>query len=215
MSASRQPESETLFIDGPAGRLEALLETPAELPEDGPKHVAVVCHPHPLHQGSMRNKVVHMLARSFVQLGAPALRFNFRGVGASEGEHDNAVGEIDDALAALDWMHERWPRAERWLGGFSFGSQVSLAAERQRELDWLVTVAPPIDRIDLENFVVPRCPWLVIQGEEDELFSAREVESWVRSLDPQPAFELFPEADHFFHGKLTKLRDAVIRHAPA
>lgn len=215
MAASRQVESENLFIEGPAGQLEALLEIPADMPAEGPRHAAVVCHPHPLHQGTMHNKVAHMLARSFVQLGAPALRFNFRGVGKSEGKHANAIGEVDDALAALDWISVRWPRAESWLGGFSFGAQVSLLAEKQRELDWLVTVAPPIDRLVLENFERPRCPWLVIQGEEDELFDAREVKNWVSAIQPAPDFEMFPEADHFFHGKLTRLREAIIRHAPA
>ena len=216
MSVSRQPVSEQLLLDGPAGKLEALLEMPAELAEGEmePQQVALVCHPHPLHQGTMHNKVAHMLARSFVQLGAPALRFNFRGVGNSDGEHDNGIGEVDDAEAAMRYLVSRWPRAEKWLGGFSFGSQVSLSLEQRETIDWLVTVAPPIDRLDLDSFPMPRCPWLVVQGEQDELFDARQVEKWVRSLDPAPAFELFPGADHFFHGKLTRLREAIIAHAP-
>lgn len=208
-----QVTTEKLFIDGPVGRLEALLEIPADM--DEPVAVAVVCHPHPLEQGTMHNKVAHMLARSFVQLGAATLRFNFRGVGDSEGEFDDAVGEVDDALAALDYLHDRWPQARRWLGGFSFGSQVSLAAALQRELDWLVTVAPPIKRLDLDNFQRPECDWLVIQGEADELFDAQKVRDWLEALENPPAMEFFPETSHFFHGKLTRLRDSVIEHAPA
>ncbi|MDX1455304.1 MAG: alpha/beta family hydrolase [Gammaproteobacteria bacterium] len=217
MSVSRQPVSEKLLLDGPAGKLEALLEVPADVAdgEREPRQVALVCHPHPLHQGTMHNKVAHMLARSFVQLGAPALRFNFRGVGKSEGAHDNGIGEVDDAAAAMRFLVSRWPRAEKWLGGFSFGSQVSLSFEQRETIDWLVTVAPPIDRLDLENFPMPQCPWLVVQGEQDELFDARQVESWVKGLEPPPAFEMFAEADHFFHGKLNSLREAIVTHAPA
>ena len=205
-------ESEQLVLDGPEGDLEALLEIPVDA--DAPTAVAVVCHPHPLEQGTMHNKVAHMLARSFVQLGAPALRFNFRGVGGSDGKFADAVGEVDDTLAALDYMRKRWPDAKLWLGGFSFGSQVSLAAALERQVDWLVTVAPPIRRIDLDNFQRPDCDWLVVQGEADELFDAADVRDWLEALDNPPAMEFFPETSHFFHGKLTKLRDAVIAHAP-
>lgn len=205
-------ESEKLFLEGPEGDLEALLEIPGDM--DAPVAVAVVCHPHPLEQGTMHNKVAHMLARSFVQLGAPTLRFNFRGVGKSDGEFADAVGEVGDALAALDYMQQRWPQAKLWLGGFSFGSQVSLAAALERKLDWLVTVAPPIKRIDLEDFRRPECDWLVVQGEADELFDASDVRRWLEDLERPPAMEFFPDTSHFFHGKLTKLRDAVIAHAP-
>ncbi|HEX6928138.1 MAG TPA: alpha/beta hydrolase, partial [Gammaproteobacteria bacterium] len=130
---SRAPESERFYIDGPVGRLEAVLETPPDMIV--PDAVAVVCHPHPQHQGTMLNKVAHTLARSFVQLGAPALRFNFRGVGGSEGAFADAVGEVDDALAALDYLRARWPEARLWLGGFSFGAQVSLSAVHQRDIE--------------------------------------------------------------------------------
>ncbi|MDX1442548.1 MAG: alpha/beta hydrolase [Gammaproteobacteria bacterium] len=205
-------DTEKLMLDGPEGQLEALLDIPSDA--DSPSAVAVVCHPHPLHDGTMHNKVAHMLARSFVQLGAPTLRFNFRGVGKSEGEFADAVGEVGDALAALDYMHQRWPDADRWLGGFSFGSQVSLSAALERDIDWLVTVAPPIERIDTTTFQRPDCDWLVVQGEADELFDASDVRSWLEGLERPPAMEFFPDTSHFFHGKLTKLRDAVVSHKP-
>lgn len=206
------PQSERLFIDGPAGRLEAILETPPDSGE--PRAVGVVCHPHPLHQGTMLNKVAHTLARSFVQLGAPALRFNFRGVGRSEGEFANAIGEIEDALAALDWMHARWPDAPLWLGGFSFGAQVSLGVSARRDLEWLVTVAPPVERMNLDAFVPPRCRWLLVQGGADEVVDARAVADWAKSLQPAPAFEWLPGVGHYFHGRLNDLREIVQRHAP-
>lgn len=205
--------SENLFIDGPAGRLEALLETPGDTVD--PAAVAVVCHPHPQHEGTMRNKVAHTLARSFVQLGAPALRFNFRGVGRSEGEFANAVGETEDALAALDYMHARWPSAALWLGGFSFGAQVSISAVQKRDVEWLVTVAPPVERMALENFTVPRCRWLLVQGGADEVVDPEGVAAWAKSLDPGPAFEWLDGVGHYFHGSLSQLREIIVRHAPA
>lgn len=209
---SNAPASERLFIDGPVGRLEAVLETPADVQE--PAAVAVVCHPHPLHQGTMLNKVAHTLARSFVQLGAPALRFNFRGVGRSEGEFANAIGEVDDALAALDFVHARWPQAKLWLGGFSFGAQVSLAAVHARDIEWLVTVAPPVERMKLDAFEVPNCDWLLIQGGADEVVDPDGVARWAKSLNPAPVFEWLPGVGHFFHGHLTELREIIQRHAP-
>lgn len=162
----------------------------------------------------MLNKVAHTLSRSFVQLGAPALRFNFRGVGRSEGEFANAAGEVDDAIAALDYLHERWPNAALWLGGFSFGAQVSLSAARQRELAWLVTVAPPVERMELEDFETPDCPWLLVQGGADEVVDPRGVAEWAKSLTPAPDFEWLPGVGHFFHGHLNLLRDIIIARAP-
>lgn len=209
---SSAPDSERLFIDGPAGKLEALLETPTK--RDEFHAVGVVCHPHPQFQGTMLNKVAHTIARAFNDLGAPALRFNFRGVGKSEGAFDNAAGETDDARAAIQWIQARWPGLPVYLGGFSFGSQVSLRVAETEPPDWLVTVAPPITRLDMENFRRPDCRWLVAQGGEDELFDARAVEEWVKRLSPPPDFEMLPKASHFFHGHLTELRERIVRHAP-
>lgn len=209
---SSAPRSERLLIDGPAGKLEALLELPPDI--DEPHAIAVVCHPHPQHQGTMLNKVAHTLSRSFVQLGAAALRFNFRGVGRSEGEFANAVGEIDDAVAAMDYLRGRYPEATLWLGGFSFGAQVSMSAVQQRDVAWLVSIAPPVERMQLADFEVPQCPWLVIQGGADEVVDPRGVAEWAKSLQPAPAFEWLPGVGHFFHGHLNELREIIVRHAP-
>lgn len=206
------PLSEKFFIDGPAGRLEALLETPPDTAE--PHAIAVVCHPHPQHQGTMLNKVAHTLARSFVQLGAPALRFNFRGVGASEGAFANATGEAQDALAAMDHMRARWPRASLWLGGFSFGAQVSISVANSRDVAWLVSVAPPVERMNLQGFTVPECRWLLVQGGADEVVDPEGVARWATSLHPAPEFEWLPGVGHFFHGHLNALREIIVRHAP-
>ena len=115
-----RPTTERATIAGPVGSLEALLEIPAGA--DGSR-VAVICHPHPVHGGTMTNKVVHMLAKACNERGVPALRFNFRGVGASAGRYDEGEGETQDALAAIDWALQRWPGAALWAAGFSFGGR--------------------------------------------------------------------------------------------
>lgn len=202
--------SETFLLDGPAGALEAVLDYPAATSE--PKAVALVLHPHPLQEGTMHNKVAWMLARSFVQLGAPALRFNFRGVGNSAGWHDNGAGETDDALAAFDWLQQRWPQAALWLGGFSFGAQVALRAVSQRPVQRLVTVAPPVARFKTQLTALPDCDWLLIQGDADDVVDPAEVIAWAGALAQPPQITVLPGAGHFFHGRLNDLRDAVLTH---
>ena len=118
-----RPTTERTTITGPAGSLEALLEIPAGA--DGSR-VAVICHPHPVYGGTLTNKVVHMLAKAFNERGVPALRFNFRGVGASAGRYDEGEGETQDALAAIDWALQRWPGAGLWAAGFSFGGAIAV-----------------------------------------------------------------------------------------
>src|SRR5574337_2096335 len=135
--------TEQVKFQGPAGMLEGLLDKPL----DAPRAVAVVCHPHPLQQGAMTNKVTYILARAFNDLGALSLRFNFRGVGKSTGRYDNGVGETGDALAALDWLSAQHRGLPLWLGGFSFGAYVALRAQSERPVRRLVTVAPAVERL--------------------------------------------------------------------
>ncbi|MDY0065015.1 MAG: alpha/beta fold hydrolase [Steroidobacteraceae bacterium] len=201
----KRPISEPLTITGPAGRLQALLDTP---PSVADQHVAVICHPHPLHGGAMTNKVAHMLARSFNEAGARALRFNFRGVGASEGSYDEGRGETLDTIAVIDWACERWPGARLWLAGFSFGGAIAARAALQRPPERLVTVAPAVTRVAVER--PPRCPWLIIQGDRDELVDLQDVQRWASGLDPQPQIRVLAGVDHFFHGRLNELREVVV-----
>ncbi|MCG8432802.1 MAG: alpha/beta fold hydrolase [Gammaproteobacteria bacterium] len=175
--------------------MEAILDSPATAE---PSSVALICHPHPLHEGTMHNKVVYTLARTFVQLRAPAVRFNFRGVGNSEGGYADAVGETEDALAVLDWITNEWPQASIWLAGFSFGAQVALRASTQRPISRLVTVAPPIQRFESSDIQLPVCPWLIVQGDSDELVDAQQVVQWVGGLNPRPQLALLTGVDHFF-----------------
>ncbi|MEE8118410.1 MAG: alpha/beta fold hydrolase [Gammaproteobacteria bacterium] len=198
--------TQSLLIDGAVGKLEALLDPVESL---RPRYAGVVCHPHPLHEGSMHNKVAYMLARSLNQSGIAALRFNFRGVGASAGCYDNGAGEIDDAQKALQWMQEHYASAKPILTGFSFGAQVSLNAALHSPVSALVSVAPPVQRFEPSFKPDPICPWLVVQGTEDELVDARQVEEWATGLPSAPTLVIMPDTDHFFHGKLNDLRGVV------
>ncbi|MFO1428148.1 MAG: hypothetical protein U1F11_14485 [Steroidobacteraceae bacterium] len=200
-------KSESLQLDGPAGPIEALLESPDEAA--APAAFAIVCHPHPLFGGTLTNKVVHTLARACVQAGAPALRFNFRGVGASAGVHDHGQGEVEDLLAVVDWGRRRWPQADLWLGGFSFGAYVALRGSLRAGARRLITVAPPVGRWDFSEVRLPRCPWLIIQGDSDELVDAAAMADWARGTGAPHRLLLLPGADHFFHGRLHELKDAV------
>jgi hypothetical protein len=171
--------------------------------------LGVVCHPHPLFGGTLTNKVVHTVARAFVAQGAATLRFNFRGVGASAGSYDEGRGETDDLLAVIRAGRARLPGLPLWLGGFSFGSFVALRAQAAAGAARLVTVAPPVGRWDFSALEAPRCPWLVIQGDQDELVDHAQVAAWMAALAPQARLMLLPGAEHFFHGRLHEVKAAV------
>ena len=202
-----RPSTERLTIAGPAGDLEALLETPANADS---ARVAVICHPHPVYGGTMTNKVVHVLAKTCSERGVPAVRFNFRGVGASAGDYDEGVGETQDALAVIDWALQRFPGAGLWLAGFSFGGAIAVRAARSRDAQRLITVAPAVHRFAVAGAELPRCPWLLVQGDQDELVDAGEIQRWVATLAHPPQLALLPGVDHFFHGRLNELRSVVL-----
>lgn len=201
-----QAKSERFFIAGPAGRLEALLEQPADGKTRG---AVVICHPHPQHGGTMHNKVAHTLARSFVRLGFAALRFNFRGTEQSEGHFDEGIGELDDALAAIAWMRARYVGLPFWLAGFSFGAAIAVRAALIGDVSGLVSVAPAVSRFASGLDGQPDCRWLIVQGDEDELVTVEETIDWLNTLRPGPELQVFAGAEHFFHGRLGELRDAV------
>lgn len=202
----KPPVREALTLNGPVGLLEAVVEVPAEA---DPVGAAVVLHPHPQHGGTMHNKVAHTLARACLHAGFAALRFNFRGTEASEGEFDHGNGERDDALAALEWMRGRYPELPLWLTGFSFGAAMAVKAAIEHPVDGLVSVAPAISRFAGGLPSQPRCPWLVVQGDEDELVDLDETLDWFNGLEPGPELKVMQGVEHFFHGRLVELRDAV------
>ena len=202
-----RPDSST--IDGPAGRIEVVVENPAAAPVG----LAVVAHPHPLMGGTMDNKVVHTLVRAFVLAGWRAVRFNFRGVGQTEAVHDEGRGETDDMLAVL--AHHR-AQADAGvlpvaLAGFSFGGFVAARANEAlarggQAPSRLVLVSPAV------RLVVPDVPphTLVVQGEQDDVVPLADVLDWAR---PQGLpLTVVPGTGHFFHGQLALLRELVLRH---
>lgn len=158
----------------------------------------------------MHNKVAHTLARAFVRLGFRTLRFNFRGTEESEGTYDEGVGELDDALAAVDWLRSDEPDSPLWIAGFSFGAAIAVRAAAPARADGLVAVAPAIYRFARNLDEHPRCPFLVIQGDEDELVDVEETIEWVNGLEPGPELLVMAGAEHFFHGRLVELREAVM-----
>jgi uncharacterized protein len=200
----------SLFLDGPAGRLEALLNLGAE----NATHAAVVCHPHPVYGGTLHNKVVFHTMKALNSFGFPVLRFNFRGAGLSESEHDNGVGEVDDVRAALDRMDREF-HLPLLLAGFSFGAAVSLPAacadERVKAFIALGLPATPIDGRNYDFSVLQSCakPKLFVSGTRDQFASKAQLERLVASAPEPKRLVLIEAADHFFEGRLRELRDAI------
>lgn len=199
-----------LIIRGPAGDLEALLTWPDAWREQDP--IAVCCHPHPLHGGSMHNKVVYILAKSYHKLGAASLRFNFRGVGRSQGEFDHGVGEQADLLAVVAWVQQHYSRAPLWLSGFSFGGVVSLMAHSQIQPMRLLLVAPALELYpQAQQVQVQTRDWILVQGGQDELVSPQAISDWLRQQQNKPRLIWLEQAGHMFHGFLNPIQEQVTR----
>jgi alpha/beta superfamily hydrolase len=193
-----------ILVRGPAGDLECLCDVPeAELALPA---TIVICHPHPQHGGTMHNKVVTIVERAMRELGLRTIRFNFRGVGASEGEFDDGYGESDDLFAITEWVRKTRPNDDLWLAGFSFGAYVSLRVAQNLKLGQLVSIAPAVNRYGFRDLDHPGCPWLIVQGDEDETVPFEEVLDWAGSIEPPPELVVMEQADHFFHRRLMDLR---------
>jgi alpha/beta superfamily hydrolase len=195
------PRTERRTLAGPAGDIVCALDTP----EGDVRGLALICHPHPQHGGTLDNKVVATLARAFVQRGWRSVRFNFRGVGGSGGAWDEGRGEIDDALAVVSALRgEGEPLA---LAGFSFGAYVASHVATQTRPEQLVLIGPAT-----QNFTVAPVPagTLVIQGEADEVVPLAATLDWARP-QAQPVI-VVPGGGHFFHGQLPLLKALVLRH---
>ena len=185
------------------------------LPVEEVQGLAVICHPHPLFGGAMDNKVVHTLWRTFKSAGINALRFNFRGVGGSDGDHDNGVGETDDLAEIISWISERYPGKPLYLAGFSFGAFVAAAyaaREACHPLAHLFLIAPPVHHFNMADIRRLSTPVSIIMGEQDELVPVENVRQWEKSLSVPVATRLhyLPDATHFFHGHLNHLKELVI-----
>jgi uncharacterized protein len=194
------------FFEGPAGRIEAILKEP----HGAVTRAAIVCHPHPLFGGTMHNKVVFRIAKAFQQSGFAALRFNFRGTGRSEGSHDEGRGEQDDLQAAISFIEQKYPGAEVWLAGFSFGSAVMLrVACRHERVHALVAAGVPVSKYDFEHIVSCAKPKLFVQGALDEFGPAAVIERLFEMLPEPKRLKIIEGADHFFEGHLEELEQAV------
>lgn len=194
------------FIEGPAGRLEAILKEP-----DGKvARAAIVCHPHPLFGGTMHNKVVYRIARAFQDAGFAVLRFNFRGTGRSQGAHDQGRGEQDDLRAAIHFISQKYPQAELWLAGFSFGAGILLRVACQDDRPRaLVAAGTAVSKNDFSFLVSCDKPKLFVQGSLDEFGSVAELEKLIARLEPPARLKVVEGSDHFFEGRLDELRQAV------
>jgi len=197
------------FIDGPAGSLELDLESPELWQATDP--IAICCHPHPLHGGSMQNKVVHILAKTFLALHAKVVRFNFRGAGQSAGEFAQGIGERDDLMAVVDWVKQQWPQAPIWLAGFSFGAFVAATTHESIKPQRLILVAPPVDMYpEIKTIQIQTQDWLLIQGGQDEIVDSRSVLDWAKQ-QVLPANQIYLEdSGHFFHGQLNVVKDRIL-----
>ncbi len=204
-----------LALEGPEGTLEAVLEGET----DNPAMIAIVCHPHPQFGGTMDNKVVTTLIRAARDAGAAALRFNFRGVGESQGAYSDGIGEVEDLIAVHRWLSKKYPNTPLWLAGFSFGSFVAargaevLAANGEAPAA-LFLVAPPVHHYGFETIENVGCPVTVVQGEDDEVVPADKVFRWAESSALAPDLIRFPDSGHFFHGQLVNLREVATSRLP-
>jgi len=202
-------QEQTLFINGPAGKLEAVFAQPEHWQPADP--ISICCHPHPQHGGTLHNKVVHTLARTCLELGSAVLRFNFRGVGESEGEFARGEGEQADLLAIVDWLQQRYPEAPLWLGGFSFGAYVVVMAHAQIQPQRLVLVAPAVDMYpQMQEVLVEVRDWILVQGGQDEIVSPAAVADWLKRQPHKPRLIWLEDAGHFFHGQLTRLQQRIL-----
>ena len=207
------PENSTIrsfFLNGPSGRLEALLNQGTE----HPRYAALVCHPHPLYGGTLHNKVVFHTMKALQHFGLPVLRFNFRGAGLSQGEHSNGVGEVEDVRVALDWLSSEF-HLPLVFAGFSFGAAVGLSAAcPDLRVKAVIAIGLPLVPVDQRNYdlrLLESCskPKLFVSGARDQFSPSAKLDELVRRV-PEPKKRVLIEgADHFFTGRLDEAQRAV------
>lgn len=200
----------SLFIDGPAGRLEALLNSGAA----NPTHAALICHPHPSFGGTMHNKVTFHAMKALNSFGFPALRFNFRGTGLSQGEHDHGIGEADDVRAGLDWLDREF-HLPIIFAGFSFGAAIGLRAacpdNRVKAVIGLGVPVRPVDERSYSLDFLNSCakPKLFVSGSRDQFGPRTQLEEMFNAATEPKKLVIIESADHFFEGRLKEMREAI------
>lgn len=203
-----------LLLKGNAGNIELLISPANPKIPKIPEIVAIICHPHPLHCGTMDNKVVYTTHKALSNIGCHTIRFNFRGVGHTEGIHDNGLGETEDLLTIISWVNTVKPHCKIILAGFSFGAFIAFKASQSdiftdpQQLLCLISIAPAVTNQNYNQSISK--PWLIIQGEQDEIVPAHLVFQWAESLIPKPELVKFADTGHFFHGRLPDLKAVII-----
>ena len=191
------PQQEQVFyLVGPAGRLQCQVDYPHQSQQR--QAIVIVCHPHPLQGGTMTNKVVTTVARSFNTMGLIAIRFNYRGVGESEGKYGDTIGEAEDLSFIVNWLKQQKPDNQIYLAGFSFGTVVASRIASDPDIKQLLLIAPPVNHYDFTRLPKPRCPRLVIQGEADEIVPVEQVREWVAQEKTTTEVNLFARYESFF-----------------
>ena len=208
-----QQNTASTIINGVAGDIETVVTRPEKLTDTTP--IVIISHPHPLYGGSMTNKVVHILAKSFSELNAITVRFNFRGVGKSAGKYDDGLGEAEDLQLLADELKQWRPQAPIWLAGFSFGAYVTTRAQAVINPEKLLLVAPPVSMYLFDELAEIKIPWVVIQGGQDEVIDAAAVKRWVSQRPNEPELIWMEDAGHFFHGKLNEIKESLLNMWPS
>lgn len=198
------------YIKGSAGKLEVLTETPKKSEKMG---IGIVCHPNPLQEGNMTNKVVYTLAKAYERSGLATVRFNYRGVGQSEGEFGETLGEIEDLFAIINWVKAVEPHLPLWLAGFSFGAYIAAQGAKRHRVEHLISVAPAVHLHPYDEVEDLTCPWLIVQGDQDDVVSPEAVSAFYNRVKSKPDARIelvtLKGVGHFFHGRLIELRDVV------
>ena len=196
-----------IFINGSEGRIEGRYHHSEH--KNAP--IVMVLHPHPLYGGTMNNKIVYRLYHTFVEQGFSVLRFNFRGVGKSQGTYDEGIGELSDAATALDWLQGQNPDAPTcWIAGFSFGAWISMQLLMRRpELEGFVAVSPPANLYDFSFLAPCPCAGLITQGDKDDVVSENLVSKMVEKLGNHADYRVINGADHYYRGQEEELGDII------
>ncbi|HZS45082.1 MAG TPA: alpha/beta fold hydrolase [Blastocatellia bacterium] len=206
MEANNANLTGNLFIPGPAGRLEAIFKSV----DENDSRVAIVAHPHPVYGGTMHNKVVYRTAQALNQCGISTYRFNFRGVGLSDGSYDEGKGERDDLRAVIDYVIDKFPDRELIIGGFSFGAWVGLDVGcHDKRVSTLLGIGTPVRILEINDLSKCDKPKLFVQGTLDEYGPLSDIEQWYQGLSEPKQLVRIKDADHFFDGHLEELMTAI------
>jgi uncharacterized protein len=212
MNSAMAKRSEMVFIPGPEGELEGIFSYVSKKVT----HLAILCHPHPLYGGTMHNKVVYSLAMALNQIGYATVRFNFRGVGRSNGSFNHGIGEQRDVEAVIDHFHRAYPDAFIVIGGFSFGAKVGmLVGSRDERVSAMIGTGITVDVADFSFLDDYEKPKLIIQGANDQYGSVESIRAWFDKLPEPKKLVIIEGAVHLFDGKLTELKNAIITDFPS